>query len=106
MIKYILSLFILAVLSFTPSVEATASNMMEVELIDNDFAKVVITVNGSTLRVTGAEGMTLCIYNIAGGQPVVKSKIDSQDKSFDLNLSKGVYIVQVGNKATRKIVIK
>ena len=50
--------------------------------------------------------MTLCIYNIAGGQPVVKSKIDSQDKSFDLNLSKGVYIVQVGNKATRKIVIK
>lgn len=106
MIKYILSLFILAALSFTPSVEATASNMMEVELIDNDFAKVVITVNGSILRVTGAEGMTLCIYNIAGGQPVVKSKIDSQDKSFDLNLSKGVYIVQVGNKATRKIVIK
>lgn len=106
MIKYILSLFILAALSFTPSVEATASNMMEVELIDNDFSKVVITVNGSTLRVTGAEGMTLCIYNIAGGQPVVKSKIDSQDKSFDLNLSKGVYIVQVGNKATRKIVIK
>ena len=106
MIKYILSLFILAALSFTPSVEATASNMMEVELIDNDFAKVVITVNGLTLRVTGAEGMTLCIYNIAGGQPVVKSKIDSQDKSFDLNLSKGVYIVQVGNKATRKIVIK
>lgn len=106
MIKYILFLFILAALSFTPSVEATASNMMEVELIDNDFAKVVITVNGSILRVTGAEGMTLCIYNIAGGQPVVKSKIDSQDKSFDLNLSKGVYIVQVGNKATRKIVIK
>lgn len=106
MIKYILSLFILAALSFTPSVEATASNMMEVELIDNDFAKVVITVNGSILRVTGAEGMILCIYNIAGGQPVVKSKINSQDKSFDLNLSKGVYIVQVGNKATRKIVIK
>lgn len=83
-----------------------ASNMMMVEFVDNEFAKVGITANGSTLRVTGAEGLVLRIFNIAGGQPVMQTKIDSDDKTFDLNLPKGVYIVQVVNKATRKIVIK
>lgn len=106
MMKYILSLFVLAALSFTPSVKAMASNMIEAELMDNEFTKVVITANGSNLRVTGAEGLVLRIFNIAGGQPVMQTKIDSDDKTFELNLPKGVYIVQVVNKATRKIVIK
>lgn len=106
MTKYILSMLLIAAFSTTTAVKATASNMMEIEIMDNDLNKVVITVNGSVLRVTGAEGMTLCIYNIAGGQPVMKTNIEGQDKSFDLNLPKGVYIVQVGNKATRKIVIR
>lgn len=105
MVKYILSIFFVALSAMMPF-KAMASNMVEIELIDNDFSKVVIAVNGSVLRVTGAEGLTLCVYNVAGGQPVMKARIDAQDKSFDLNLPKGVYIVQVGNKATRKIVIK
>lgn len=107
MVKYILSLFLLTAFVATMPLKASASRMVEIELIDNnDFNKVVITLNGSNLRVTGAEGMTLCIYNIAGGQPVVKTKVESADKTYDLALPKGVYIVQVGNKATRKIVIK
>lgn len=106
MTKYILSMSLLAALSMTIPVKAEASSMAEIEMIDNDFARVVISSNGSVLRVTGAEGMMLCVYNVAGGQPVMKSRIDSADKSFDLNLPKGVYIVQVGNKATRKIVVK
>lgn len=106
MTRYILSLFLFAAFSSAMPVEAMASSPMEMELNDNDFTKVVITVSGSVLRVTGAEGMTLCVYNVTGGQPVLKSKIEGQDKSFDLNLPKGVYIVQVGNKATRKIVVR
>lgn len=107
MVKYILTLsFIMAVASTMP-VEVSARNMAEMEIMDNnDLGRVVVTVNGSTLRIVGAENLTLCVYNIAGGQPVLKSKIDSQDKTFDMNLPKGVYIVQVGNKATRKIVIR
>ena len=47
----------------------------------------------------------MSVYNITGGVPVMKVKIDSPDKRFDLNLPRGIYIVQVG-KAVRKIVIK
>lgn len=106
MTKYLLSLFLIATLATVSTVKAMASSMVEIELIDNDFNKVVITLNGSVLRVIGAEGMNLFVYNVAGGQPVMKAKVDSPDKSYELNLPKGVYIVQVGNKATRKIVIK
>lgn len=106
MTKYILSIFALVAVCVVAPMNAMASKMAEIELIENDFAKVAITVNGSVLRVTGAEGLTLCVYNVAGGQPVMRLKIDSQDKSVDLNVPKGVYIVQVGNKATRKVVVK
>lgn len=105
--KYILSTLLLAVFAAAVPHTVSANSMVEIELTDNnDLGKVVITANGSALRVTGAEGMTLCIYNIAGGHPVMKTRIDSADKTYDLDLPKGVYIVQVGNKATRKIVIK
>ena len=106
MTKYILSILALAAICMATPMNAMASSMAETELADNDFAKVVMTVSGSVLRVTGAEGLTLCVYNVAGGQPVMRLKVDSQDKSVDLNLPKGVYIVQVGNKATRKVVVR
>ena len=106
MTKYILSIFALVALCVAAPTNVMASSMAEIELVDNDFTRVTIAINGSVLRVTGAEGLTLCVYNVAGGQPVMKQKIDSQDKSVDLNLPKGVYIVQVGNKATRKVVVK
>ena len=44
-------------------------------------------------------------HNLAGGAPIMSVKIDSQDKRFDLNLPKGIYIIKVG-KIARKIVIK
>lgn len=107
MVKYILSLSITLAFAAVAPVVALAGNMAEVEFADNnEFNHIVITLNGSVLRVAGAENLTLCIYNIAGGQPVMRTKIDSQDKTFDLSLPKGIYIVQVGNKAARKIVIK
>ena len=106
MAKYLLSLIIAAAFFAVTPAKVMANEMMSVEIVDNDFGKVAIIVNGSVLRVTGAEGLVLRVFNVAGGQPVLKAKIDSQDKSYDLNLPKGVYIVQVGNKATRKIVIK
>lgn len=107
MVKYILSIIFAATTVAMLPTKAMANSMTAIELIDNnDFSKVTISVSGSSLRVTGAENMTLRIFNIAGGQPVMVSKIDGQDKTYDLSLPKGVYIVQVGNKATRKIVIK
>lgn len=62
-----------------------------------------VSVSESTLRVTGASGMTLYIYNVAG--VCIKSfKVDSNEKHYDLNLTKGCYIIKVG-KVVRKVFI-
>lgn len=85
---------------------AEAVCLTEMDMIDNnDMSKITISVNESVLRVTGAAGMTMSVYNVTGGVPVMKVRIEGPDKRFDLNLPRGIYIVQVG-KAVRKIVIK
>ena len=46
----------------------------------------------------------LYIYNVAGVK-IVSIKVDGSDRYYDLNLSKGCYIVKVG-KVVRKISVK
>lgn len=83
----------------------TLSATSAVEIVDNDFQAVAISVNSeSVLRVTGAAGETLCIYNVTGVR-VMSVKVDGADKSYNLNLPKGCYIVKVG-KVARKISIR
>ena len=76
-----------------------------IEIVDNDFQPAVnITVEEGVIRVTGAVGQTLYVYNVAGVR--VKSiRVDGDDKRFDLNLPKGCYILKVG-KTVRKISIR
>jgi len=75
-----------------------------VEIIDNDFQSIGISVEESTVHVTGAAGEVLYVYNVAGVR--VKSiRIDGDDKRFDLNLPKGCYILKVG-KTVRKVSIR
>lgn len=75
-----------------------------VEIIENDFQNVTITVEESVIHVTGANGEMLYVYNVAGVR--VKSvKVDGDDKRFDLNLPKGCYILKVG-KTVRKVSIR
>lgn len=75
-----------------------------IEIIDNDFDGPSISISESTLRVTGANGQVLYIYNVAG-VCVQSVKIDGNDKRIELNLPKGCYIIKVG-KLVRKISIK
>ena len=106
MSRSLLSIILVAAFSACVASTANARGMAETEIVDNsDFAKVVISVNESVLRVSGAAGQVMCIYNVAGGAPVMKVRVDGPDKRFDLNLPKGIYIVQVG-KAVRKIILK
>jgi hypothetical protein len=74
------------------------------EMIDNDFQNVVISVTESTMHVSGAAGQMLAIYDLAGVR-IAYFKIDSAEKHFDLGLPKGCYIVKVG-KVVRKIAIR
>jgi len=65
---------------------------------------ITMTVSGTTVRICGAEGETLDIYNLAGVK--VKSiRIDSEEKTFTLSLSKGCYILKIGDVA-RKMSIR
>ena len=75
-----------------------------IEITENDFQNVTITVYESTLRVTGANGQTLQIYNVAG-VCVMNFKVEGADRKYDLNIPKGCYIVKVG-KTVRKISIR
>ncbi len=102
MVKTILYYIIPAVLFLCAPVMAEADNA--IEIIDNDFNGITISVSESTLRVTGASGMTLCVYNVAGVH-VQSFRVDGPDRRYELNLPKGCYIVKVG-KVVRKISIK
>lgn len=102
MAKTLLYLILPMALLFGAPTCAGADNA--IEIIDNDFSDVTISVSESTLRVTGASGMTLCIYNVAGVH-VQSFRVDGADRRYELNLPKGCYIVKVG-KVVRKISIK
>ena len=99
MIKNILvSVFALFVAFAMPS-SAMANPGME-----TDFQQISISYANSILRVTGAEGEVLQIYNVAGVR-VMNVKVEGEDKRFELSLPKGCYIVKVG-KCVRKISVK
>lgn len=84
---------------------ATAKAAAAIEIVDNDTQPITIAVsNEGVLHVTGATGLTLYIYNITGVR-VMSVKVDGADKNYNLNLSKGCYIVKVG-KMVRKISIR
>lgn len=103
MTKKIFTLLIaLITLSFVLPTTVRANTA--IELIDQTFQGISISVYGSVLRVEGANDETMYIYNVTGVR-VMSVKVDGADKRYNLNLPKGCYIVKVG-KVTRKIVIR
>ena len=102
MIKTILSTIFAGILMFVCPVSATASQ--GVEIVDNSVQGVSIVYSSSILRVTGAEGEVMQVYNVAGVR-VMSVKVEGADKSYELSLPKGCYIVKVG-KYVRKISIR
>lgn len=83
---------------------STVTAAPAVEIIDNEVAQPAIYLDGSNLRVVNASGLNLYVYNITGVR-VLSVKVDGADKSYNLNLQKGCYIVKVGN-VVRKISIR
>ena len=85
----------------TPTISRAES---AIEIIDNEFQNITISVQESVLHISGANGQVVQIYNVAG--VMVKSiKVEGNDRRIELNLNKGCYIVKVG-KVVRKISIK
>ena len=88
----------------TLAIPASASAIPAVEIVETGISQVSIIYANSILRVTGAEGETLQIYNVTGVR-VMSVRVEGDDKRFELNLPKGCYIVKVG-KYVRKIPVK
>lgn len=81
------------------------STVLDMDRVENDFQSITISLVGeSVLRVTGAAGQTLSIYNVTGVK-VMNIRVDGSDKSYHLNLPQGCYIVKVGN-VVRKIALR
>ncbi len=100
--KKIFTLLFVASLTFVVPVTALAENSLEA--MESEFGQIDISVSGSQLRVSNAGGEMLYIYNVAGVR-VWSVRVESSDKTYQLNLPKGCYIVKVG-KTARKISIR
>ena len=102
MIQRILTLFLVSGLFLTMPQKALAES--SIEIVEQTFSSIDISVNGNILHVTGASGQDLYVYNVTGVR--VKSfRVDSNDKRYELNLPKGCYIVKVG-KVVRKVSLR
>lgn len=98
-ISFTVMLFMLDV---KPAVGNTLATTNMYDGIEQSY--ISVSVKSSTLRVIGAAGQTLYIYNVTG--MLVKSiKIDGSDCRYDVNLPHGCYIVKVG-KWVRKISVR
>ena len=97
-------LTILFSMTFMLGLPSSATASQAIEIVENDFQTVSISVSESVLHIANANGMTLEIFKVAGVK-VMSIKVEGQDKKYELNLPKGCYIVKVG-KTVRKISIR
>lgn len=75
-----------------------------IEIIEQEIVQPTVVLQGNTLHVNNANGQMLYIYNVAGVR-VMSVKVEGAERSFELSLPKGCYIVKVG-KVVRKISVK
>lgn len=102
MTKYILAIIFSAV--FLTGLPTHGVAAEAIEIVDNEINEVQISLSGNVLKISGANSLVLQIYNIAGIR-VMNVKVDGDEKSYDLSLPRGCYIVKVG-KVVRKVSIR
>ena len=90
----------------TLAVPAKASTMvMELgvaEQIDEQVPQ--LSVDGNTVNVLGATGLTLEVVSLTG-RAVATYKIEGPAQRIELNLPKGCYILKLG-KVARKVTVR
>lgn len=98
------SLLILSIMALMAAPVLAAQLLMEPEAsaqVDND---ITIDVKGNTIVVSGAQGMELEVISLTG-RLLHKQRIESPVERLDLNLSRGCYVIKVGDIA-RKVSIR
>ena len=72
--------------------------------IEMSVSGISLSINGGNVTISGANGEVMEIFNLTGTK-VATIRIDSNEKTFALNLSKGCYLIKVG-KIVRKISVQ
>ena len=103
MAKTILRYAFPLMLTMAVPVATIASEMYAPELAVEQN-EPVLTVQNSTVTVTGAAGETLEVVSLTG-KSLLTVRIDSPSQRIDLNVPKGCYIIKVG-KVVRKVSIR
>lgn len=89
------------------AVPSKAANMVFFEMgVAEQMEEQVptLSVEGSTVNVKDASGMTLEVVSLTG-RAVASYKIEGPAQRVELNLPKGCYILKVG-KVVRKITVR
>ena len=90
----------------TMAVPAKASTVvMELGVAEQiDEQAPQLSVDGNTVSVQGASGMTLEVVSLTG-RAVASYRIEGPAQRIELNLPKGCYILKVG-KVARKVTVR
>ncbi len=101
MIKKLLILSLSFMLLSIPSVNAQDIQKTQIE---NEQLPITVSVVGSTINVKNAQNLVMEVYDITG-KKVVAIKIESNDKTYELSVPRGCYIIKIG-KMARKVYLK
>lgn len=99
-----LLIFSLAGLLMAASPAVTLAAEMELAAVEQADSQIGISISGSTVCITGAQGETLEVVSLTGRQ-IMAVKIDSPAQRVELNVPKGCYILKIG-KVVRKIQVR
>ena len=102
MTKRILKYAFALTLSLAVPVLTIASEMAAPEMVEQ--TEPVISVQQSSVTVTGAVGETLEVVSLTG-KSLMTVRIESPSQRIELNVPKGCYILKVG-KVVRKVTIR
>ena len=72
--------------------------------IEMSVSGISLSIKDGNVHIVGANGEVMEIFNLTGTK-VATIHIDSNDKTFALNLQKGCYLIKVG-KIVRKISVQ
>ena len=102
MTKYLYTLFLAIMMSVMMPQNLFANDPSEPE--EEMKQPKVVLVKESTIKVVAAEGVEVRVYDGAG-MIVATVRSDAVEKTVNLGLQKGCYIVKVG-KTVRKISVR
>ena len=98
------TLLILSIMALMAAPMLAAELFLDPEVAVQADSRITIEVKGNSVIISGAQGMEFEVISLTGRQ-LYKRLIETPVERIDLNLSRGCYIIKVGDIA-RKVSIR